>query len=404
MDIIKISLKNVLYNKSRAIRTFLILSFGALMYTYASALLGGMLNQSVKESVLEESADIRIRVKNFDEDIPYSETNFFKANDDALKNTESIKYTERILVSGEMDDYEKSLPIVIIGIDKNKDREIFTIPGVEGKEYPNEADIWVGAVLANQMGVKEGDYINISFRSYEGVYVSGEYRISALTKSSMPLYSEQSIFIDIEEMKNLFSDTMTSYYSIKVDNKKELEKVASELKKLYPDNSVLTWKEVLSELFFNIEIRLLFMGIFLAIIMFVALLGLSNSVLISAWEKRKTTAMMRAMGFYDKDIILLFVFEAVCIALLGALVGVIISAIINIPSSIIGFDMSGQLSVNGESLDVGFYIPPVMKSSWDIKHFLVPVILMPLSAAIISYFPARKSVQMSIVEGIRTRD
>lgn len=403
MDLFTISFRNVVYNKTRTIRTFLILSFGALIYVFISALLGGMQDLSLKGSIEEETADIRIRALNYDEDIPYSDTNFFIANESGLKKVDGIKYTERIFVKGDLDNYQNSLPIVVIGIDPEKDSSIFSIPSTSSNA-PSEGGIWVGASLAEQMGVKEDDYVNVSFRSYNGVYVSSEYQITGITKSSIPLYSEQAILIDINEMKNLFSTNMTSQYSVKVENEKDFDRVVKELKELYPNNQVITWKELLSDLFANIQIRRIITNIFLGMIMVVALLGLANAILISAWEKRKITAMMRAMGFFDRDIVGIFILEGFWIAMIGAIVGVILGIIINIPMSLYGINFGDFMKQSGQSFDVGFYIPPVLKSNWDIINFIPPLIIMPLLAVIISYFPARRSVKMSIVDAIRTRN
>lgn len=403
MDLITISFRDVIYNKTRTIRTFLILSFGALIYVFTSALLGGMQDLSIKGSIEEEMADIRIRAINFDEDIPYSDTNFFVANESGLKKVKGIEYTERVFVNGELDNYENSLPVVVIGVDPEKDLKIFSIPNTSSNA-PSGGFIWVGASLADQMGIKEDDYVNVSFRSYNGVYVSSEYQVSSVMKSSIPLYSEQAILIDMNEMKNLFSKDMTSQYSVRVKDKKDINKVAMELKELYPNNQVLTWKELLSDLFANIQIRRVIMNIFLGMVMLVALLGLANAILISAWEKRKATAMMRAMGFFDRDIVGIFILEGFWIAVLGAVFGVLLGVIVNIPMSIYGIDFGDLIKMGEHSINVGFYVPPVVKNNWNVMNFLPPIILMPLLSVVISYFPARRSIKMSIVEAIRERN
>ncbi|MGL4560750.1 MAG: ABC transporter permease, partial [Brevinema sp.] len=139
-------------------------------------------------------------------------------------------------------------------------------------------------------------------------------------------------------------------------------------------------------------------------ILVITLIGIANSVLISVWEKRRLVGTLRAIGYSDRSILCLFIFEGAWIALIGAALGAFISALINIPLSFIGFDVLTLLKIGSKTIDVGFYIPPIIRTAWDLKIFLFPIIVTPIAAMLVSIFPAYKSIKMTIIECIRNND
>ena len=403
MKFLMMSLKNVLRAKGRAIMTLSILSLGILIFIFYGTFVEGFMNQSIQGSIDEEISYIRIRALNYDEDLPLNETNMFYTPSDSLDKIERISYTPRLTLSADIDNYEDSLPIVLIGIDSTKDEKVFTLSSTSGEPLGDTA--WLGGSVARDMGVNIGDYVNLTFRSPVGTYISGEYEVGGIINSGNPLFSEQGVVIALQELQSLIGTNLISFYSIKLDDKNQLESIATQVKRAYPNNEVLTWLDLTEDLRLMMEQKDGMLGSIYFIIALIAFLGLMNSILISVWEKRKNTGTLRALGYKDKDIIKIFVYEGFWIGLAGAILGVISGVLLNIPLSTIGINYGALMaSGDGATIDIGFYIPNIVRSVWNPVYFVGPLLVIPIAAMLVSYFPAKKSIQMSIVDCIRNKD
>ena len=403
MKFLMMSLKNVLRAKGRAIMTLSILSLGILIFIFYGTFVEGFMNQSIQGSIDEEISHIRIRALNYDEDLPLNETNMFYTPSDALDKIEGISYTPRLTLSADIDNYEDSLPIVLIGIDSTKDEKVFTLSSTSGEPLGDTA--WLGGSVARDMGVNIGDYVNLTFRSPVGTYISGEYEVGGIINSGNPLFSEQGVVIALQELQSLIGTNLISFYSIKLDDKNQLESIATQVKRAYPNNEVLTWLDLTEDLRLLMEQKDGMLGSIYFIIALIAFLGLMNSILISVWEKRKNTGTLRALGYKDKDIIKIFVYEGFWIGLAGSILGVVLGILLNIPLSTIGINYGALVtSGDGATMDFGFYIPNIIRSVWNPVYFVGPLFVIPIVAMLVSYFPAKKSIQMSIVDCIRNKD
>ncbi|MGL4387799.1 MAG: hypothetical protein ACRCTJ_00175, partial [Brevinema sp.] len=76
----------------------------------------------------------------------------------------------------------------------------------------------------------------------------------------------------------------------------------------------------------------------------------------------------------------------------------------NIPLSTTGIDMISLTKVGKTTVSSGIAIPAVLKTIWDLKVFVMPLIVVPLLSAIVSLLPALKSTTMSIIESIKNND
>lgn len=397
------ALKNVLRAKGRSLMTLSILSLGILIFIFYGTFIEGFVNTSINGMIDEDLGHIRIRTLNYDEDFPFSETNMWYISSEPLNAIDNITYTPRLLVSAELDNYEDTLPVTLIGIDPQKDSNVFTITTTSAE--PLEDTAWIGAKIARDMDVSEGDFINITFRNPSGAFISGEYEIGGLLNSGNPSFSEQGVIVDISELQELMGTNVISHYSIRLENIKQLDTIAQQIQILFPFQEVLTWEDLTGDLKALMAQNDVMLGFFYFIIVLIAFLGLLNSILISVWEKRKNIGTLRAIGFYDKEIIQLFLYEGLWIGIIGSVIGVILGVLVNIPLTTIGINYGVLTQMgDGSSVDLGIYLPPIIRSTWNPLFFITPLIVVPFSSMLISYIPAKKSITMSIVDCIRNKD
>lgn len=129
--------------------------------------------------------------------------------------------------------------------------------------------------------------------------------------------------------------------------------------------------------------------------LFVAAIGITNTMIMSITERTKEIGIMKALGCYVKDIRKIFLAEAGAIGLLGGLLGCVISLIIS-------FGMNwaaarGGLQGLGESYSS-------QTSAMSVIPFWLLLFATLFSLAIglgSGYYPANKAVKISALEAIK---
>ena len=134
--------------------------------------------------------------------------------------------------------------------------------------------------------------------------------------------------------------------------------------------------------------------------LFVAALGITNTMIMSISERTREIGIMKSLGCYVRDIRILFLSEAGAIGLLGGIVGSIISMIIAVVINLISFGMPPTPEyllaaiAGSESVTRVCVVPP-----WLLLSAIVFSVGIGLGSG---YYPANKAVQISALEAIKS--
>ncbi|MCK5219196.1 FtsX-like permease family protein, partial [bacterium] len=86
-----------------------------------------------------------------------------------------------------------------------------------------------------------------------------------------------------------------------------------------------------------------FQGIFLLMIMVIAVVGIVNTMLMSVYEKKTEIGTMKALGFTDQEVSNLFLVEGFLIGLAGGLMGLILGTLFNSWFYFVGMDITAMM-------------------------------------------------------------
>lgn len=124
-----------------------------------------------------------------------------------------------------------------------------------------------------------------------------------------------------------------------------------------------------------------------AVSLFVAAIGITNTMMMSIYERTKEIGVMKVIGCSLKNIRQMFLLEAAFIGFMGGVAGNILSFIM---SAAVNFVVSGEsMGVSGKLS----YIPP-----WLALAALGFAVLVGMAAG---YFPARRAMRLSPLAAIR---
>ncbi len=150
----------------------------------------------------------------------------------------------------------------------------------------------------------------------------------------------------------------------------------------FPQLEVQSRADLIAQLQSFVDIILALATVFLALALFIALVGIVNTLTLSVFERTREIGLLRAVGMTRRQTRKMIRWEAVTIAVFGALVGLVLGFIFGFAIvQAVPDDFIGTLT-----------IPWI----WLVS-FLVTAVVFGLIAA---YFPARRASRMNVLEAI----
>lgn len=139
-----------------------------------------------------------------------------------------------------------------------------------------------------------------------------------------------------------------------------------------------------------------------AISLFVAAIGITNTMIMSVTERTKEIGIMKALGCYVYDIKRIFLIEASAIGLLGGVLGSILSFIVScIINLLAGMSMVGANGERTYSTLEMLFTSPERVSALPLWLFLFGIGFSVAVGLLSGMYPANKAVKISALEAMK---
>ncbi len=313
----------------------------------------------------------------------------------ALKGVQNIKYimgsvSERadIAYSG------KTASVSVSGVDTLVWKDITTETIASGR-YLTKGDAY-SVVLGGRIvestfeeGIPLNRRVTIEGKSFKvvGILESGStiympIEIARIILEDVGDKEFDSISVKIEDV-DLSDDTVAS-----IEKKLMMSRgILQERERDFSVSSVKAMQETMSA---TMDTMSLFLSAIAAISLLVGAVGIANSMFTSVLEKTKEIGIMKSIGAKNRDIMLIFLFNAGMIGLVGGIGGVILGSII---SSIIG--SAGGLSPSNGMMRM--FSSTLITPQLIIGTLLLAVLIGMIAGAI----PAYRASKLDPVDALR---
>lgn len=146
-----------------------------------------------------------------------------------------------------------------------------------------------------------------------------------------------------------------------------------------------------------------------AISLFVAAIGIMNTMVMSITERTREIGVMKALGCYVKDIRRIFLLEAGAIGLLGGTVGVVLSIVISFIMNLVSAGAGSYFSGLFQGMPLSSLLPLWTAVTTPGSRISVIPVWLALAGLVLSiaigvasgFYPANKAVKISALEAIR---
>lgn len=236
----------------------------------------------------------------------------------------------------------QSLGLIVRGLDPEQESHINTLTEslVEGSFTPDwEQDapppLVLGTELSTNLGVSIGDDVVLispkSISTSAGMFPKmKKFRISGLLKTGYYEFDNSIAYTQLSHASDFLGlQQGVTGVAVKLTNINKAEEAARQIQELIGYNySVRTFAQMNSTLYAALKLEKTMMFIILFLIIGVASLNIAGNLILLGTEKLRDIGILRAIGASPKQIRSIFMWEAMIIATLGIVLGLLLACLL----------------------------------------------------------------------------
>jgi putative ABC transport system permease protein len=255
----------------------------------------------------------------------------------------------------------------------------------------------IGRVFAHKSELSVGDRIPLKTVSAQYSDKIWNPVITGIFNFDYIKYDEQYIIVDIERLQRLLVlDEGTQSLVIFADNEKKSGAIAADARKMLGQGNVVTeWRDNYWVAMMNM-ITPIYIMIFL-VFLIVASFLIINTVVMIIHERIKEIGMMGCLGMTRAEIVKVFFFESLFLAMFGAFAGVIVGGVIAGIGSMYPLRLGDMYGDTFSEMPLGNAIFLGISPFIIIRAWLLGVVV----ASLFTLIPSLKSAFVEPVEALR---
>jgi len=402
--LLSLAWKNIWRNKKRSLIILIAIILGLWAGLFASAVMFGMWDSAINSAIERDLSHIQIHTREFQKEklitntIP--EPNKIIAE---LKNNKEIaSVAQHVVIEGMASSPTSSSGVNIIGINPGDEKNITSISSkiTDGNYFQSKIrnPIVVGAELAKKLSLKLKSKIILSFQAPDGTITYAACRIAGIFKSQSSNFDKSTVFVKSADLYKILNvSPFVHEILIKLKDPQQLAVVTSQLKKEFPALSVQNWKEIAPELDLTYEMLVVELYIFLGIILFALLFGVTNTMLMSVLDRIRELGVLLAVGMKRLRIFKMIIYETVMLSLFGGIIGMIVGAFTILYFASVGIN----LSIFADAFS-SFGISTQLYPELPVSFYPMLTVMIIITAVLASIYPAIKAIKLQPANAIRT--
>lgn len=300
-----------------------------------------------------------------------------------LKQPEVTVVTPQVSVNVFYNNGKSQISGLAIGIKPEEANVMYNIKSfmVEGnfdllKSNPN--GITIGSGIAEKMNAKIGDNINLT----SSKSVNKTYKVVGIFKTNNSKIDKSNSYVNLASSQQLLKEGASYITDINVNivDPEKAKAIAEKISNI-TGYKAEGWKEANETFMAANKMRKMIITFVSLTILLVAGFGIYNILNMTVSQKINDIAILKAMGFKGKDVIRIFVTQAVTIGIMGVIGGMIMATVL--------ITFLKKVYVGG---DIGYF--PI---DYEPSKYLQGVVVGLVITFFAGYIPAKKAAQVDPV-------
>jgi ABC-type lipoprotein release transport system permease subunit len=294
--------------------------------------------------------------------------------------------TPFLIVQGTIYPGGRIVPVLLKGIDPGQ--KLLSIPSSVLKAADNELPALIGARMSATSGLKKGDTVTVRWRDANGTFDAKDLEIVEVMRTTDQSIDNGQIWLPLHTLQEMAG--MPSEATIVVTEENYGPAIP------IPGWTFKNLDYLLDDIKSVVQAKTIGSSILYSILLFLAMLAIFNTQLLSIWRRRKEIGTMMALGFSRGKVIRLFTLEGALNGVLAALVG----AVYGIP--LLAYTATHGLGLPADQIDsFGIAISEKLYPTYSGALVIGTTILVFSITTIVSFMPTRKIAKLKPTDALR---
>lgn len=406
----RLGLRNLFRNRRRTLITASTVAIAVMLMQFSFALMMGLERQSFDNLINYQTGHAKVYAAGYFEE--RNELPLEPVLEDIAGLQATIERvsgvaatTPRLTFFAQISDGVDQIPCQGIGIElAGSDDDVFRIQEaiVEG-EYldPVDEGMLLGSGLAELFGVSPGDWLTVLTRTAAGAYEALDLPITGIVGTGNPLIDQNSFLIslsaaqEILEMRGAVTEVAMRFHL----GSREAATLRRVDETLAAESTVEVrgWRSIEDSFLALTKMKRSGQGVMLGILLIMAVVGITNTILMATYERTREIGMLMAMGLRRQGIRRLFLTEGAINGLLGGAIGTLVALIPILWLANTGWDLTATYG----DMDIGYPVRGVIYPTASLIMIVAIWFSTGLMATLAALYPAARASRLKAVEALR---
>lgn len=284
----------------------------------------------------------------------------------------------------------KQIPVTISGVEIEKEDALFNIHKDQIAGDIRRLDIISNGVIlgkgvADKLGATIDDIITVST-----TLSTIDMKVVSITSTGITSIDDNRAMVNLRIAQKLMNrdKLYITDINLKLKNVDKADEMSGDLTRLF-GLKAQSWKEANANVFSVFKIQNIATYLVITSILIVAGFGIFNILMMMIYEKMTDIAVLKSIGYKNRDIRNIFMVEAIVIGFTGGLLGLAHGWLASYVASKIEVKLAGLVTLDHLSIN------------FDPMFYLAGFAFALVTTALAGYFPALKASKVDPVDIIR---
>jgi len=382
----KLAWRNIIGAGLRTWLNVIVLSISFVVIIWQRGMLDGWHQQARRDTIDWEIGGGEYWQKNYD---PYD---LFTLDDSHAKIPEEVageistnKMTPVLITQATIYPQGRMQSVLLKGIPPGQ--KILALPTEKLGGQSFEIPVMIGTRMAEATKLKSGDIVTIRWRDVNGTFDAAEAIVAGLFRTNVPKVDNGQIWLPLQRLQAMMQLPDQATILVTAPGTEQKGKIKGWQ---FKDQNTL-----LTEIDQIIQQKKIGWSVLYIILLLSAMLAIFDTQVLSIFRRQKEIGTEIALGMTRGQVIRLFTLEGSMHAVFAA----ILAAIYGIP--LLYLQAKNGIMMPENSDDYGIAIAEKIFPVYSLGLIISTILIIFLTATIVSFIPARKISQMKPTDAIR---
>jgi len=400
-----IAWRDLMRNRRRSFLTLLAVALGLAMLMTFNGLIAGTWDDVIRNNIRLKTGHIQLRAPSYEEKkVSLKWQDLLGKPDDlaaSLRGMNEVKAATPVLwVSAILSTGDESIGLQVFGVEPASSFYDPVRESLVGGQFLTADDrdgIMMGQPLANSLGVGVGEKVSLSLVNADGNADEGIFTIRGLFATGIVSYDESAVFMPLDKAQALArTGNRSSAVVVLLNQQDDTDRVAAAIQSQSVET--LTWRESNQFVLQTVETAMSFYVILDGIVMLIVAVIIANTLLMAVFERIREIGILAALGMKGRQIMLMFLFEALILGLSGVALGIVIGSGGVAYLSQVGIPLGAAASAAGNNFALG----SAMYATFAPVTFMWLSIWTLIFVLVAALYPARYAARQEPVDALRS--